>query len=268
MNFLDSILGLGNPSAFAKTSAGEPALANSPADLPAEPAQAYGSAQPAPAMSWLSGIIGQPPPQQQQQPQAPQWRSALGAGLRGVADSWSKPGLAAFAGGAGAALEGGDRADALALAAKEREIDRALKAWQLGNMAAHNAAMARIAQMNAETSRLMVRPNNPPVRPGAPATSSGNSAPTPAPAPVAPDGTGNRSALPPGSSTVTPATALMAQWEPSATTMPAGSALRVADIPAMAPPGVPSGSAYSPSRRQWRAPDLRLFDASGNSLSA
>ena len=32
------------------------------------------------------------------------------------------------------------------------------------------------------------------------------------------------------------------------------------------PGGVPEGSAYSPSRKQWRSPDGKMFDASGKAV--
>jgi hypothetical protein len=64
-------------------------------------------------------------------------RGSLGAGLSSVAQNWNKPAMAAFAGGAGASIEGGEKT-MLAL------INEAIKARQLGDMAAYRRAYLSI----------------------------------------------------------------------------------------------------------------------------
>jgi len=53
---------------------------------------------------WLGNIFGDPR-------QTNQMTASLGAGLKAVGQNWNKPGLAAFAGTAGAAIEGGNKGD-------------------------------------------------------------------------------------------------------------------------------------------------------------
>lgn len=62
--------------------------------------------QPAGAQGpWMSGVFGKDPRL------AAQIAGSLGAGLKSVGTNWNKPGLAAFAGSAGSALEGGQKGD-------------------------------------------------------------------------------------------------------------------------------------------------------------
>src|SRR5215813_13610830 len=96
--------------------------------------------------------------------------SALGAGLRSAGQNWNKPGLAAFAAGAGAAMGGGDEADDKLYKRKLDAIDRAIKARQEGDLTAfrnatldfhkaqleeqrrHSQAIEGISQQNADTN--------------------------------------------------------------------------------------------------------------------
>jgi hypothetical protein len=64
-------------------------------------------------------------------------RGSLGAGLSSVAQNWNKPAMAAFAGGAGASIAGGEKT-MLAL------INEAIRARQLGDMAAYRKAYLSI----------------------------------------------------------------------------------------------------------------------------
>jgi len=85
---------------------------------PSDVAAIAGSTAPAPPAPGPAPAIGPDPGN----PRNALARAALGAGLTSVANNWSKPALAAFAGGAGAALQGQGQA--------ESQIDQQALAWQ------------------------------------------------------------------------------------------------------------------------------------------
>lgn len=64
-----------------------------------------------------------------------QMRGSLGAGLKSVGENWNKPGLAAFAGSAGAGIEGGKKADDTTTSQQDKYLQRAIQAKKEGNNA-------------------------------------------------------------------------------------------------------------------------------------
>jgi hypothetical protein len=72
---------------------------------------------------------------------------SLGAGLKSVGDNWNKPGLAAFAGSAGSAIEGGTTAE------KDR-INEMLKLIAVKQKAGDDSAATSIAQVRLQTAQL------------------------------------------------------------------------------------------------------------------
>jgi len=100
---------------------------------PSDVSAIAGSGQPAP-VDPSAGTSPSPPPQNSNPMLPAAWsdhsngrggaiaRAALGAGLSSVAGDWNKPALAAFAGGAGGALQGGGQA--------ENQMDQQDLAWR------------------------------------------------------------------------------------------------------------------------------------------
>lgn len=64
-----------------------------------------------------------------------QIRGSLGAGLKSVGENYNKPGLAAFAGSAGAGIEGGKKADEKTTEQQDKYLQRAIQAKKAGNEA-------------------------------------------------------------------------------------------------------------------------------------
>lgn len=64
-----------------------------------------------------------------------QIRGSLGAGLKAAGENSHKPGLAAFAGSAGAGIEGGKKADDTTIAQQDKYLQRAIQAKREGNHA-------------------------------------------------------------------------------------------------------------------------------------
>jgi hypothetical protein len=82
--------------------------------------------------------------------------AALGAGLASAGANWNKPGAAAFASGAGAALQGGQQWDAQQQDAKLKALHAAIAAWKTGDMAAYHQAIANLRAARATPNRPAV----------------------------------------------------------------------------------------------------------------
>jgi hypothetical protein len=76
--------------------------------------------------------------------------SSLGAGLSSAGQNWNKPAAAAFASGAGAALQGGQQWQNQLQDAKLKAIHAALAAWKIGDMAAFRQQTANLRALTAQ----------------------------------------------------------------------------------------------------------------------
>jgi hypothetical protein len=109
----------------------------------------------------------------------PAFTSALGAGLSSAGQNWNKPAAAAFASGAGAALQGGQQWQNQLQDAKVKAIHAALAAWKIGDMAALRQQTANLRALTAQE-----RQPAPSAAPGVPAVAGGaptNNPPAPPP---------------------------------------------------------------------------------------
>jgi hypothetical protein len=80
---------------------------------------------------------------QQQGGGFPTFMSALGAGLSSAGQNWNKPAAAAFASGAGAAIQGGQQWNNQQQDLRLKALQAAIAAWKVGDMAAfHRATIA------------------------------------------------------------------------------------------------------------------------------
>lgn len=75
---------------------------------------------------------------------------SLGAGLQSVGQNWNKPGLAAFAGSAGAAIEGGTKAE-------EKRVDEMLKLISEKRKTGDDSSATSLAQVKLETAKLQLQ---------------------------------------------------------------------------------------------------------------
>ncbi|HXW25607.1 MAG TPA: hypothetical protein VEK73_12760 [Xanthobacteraceae bacterium] len=193
-------------------------------------------------------------------PNTGRFMSALGAGLSSAGQNWNKPALAAFASGAGAAIQGGQQNENQQQEAKLKALQTAIAAWKVGDMATYHQALAnyhtavaqqRFAQMTPPAGTRVAPPSGP--------LSPNAAAPTPSLGGPG-QGTGAAPLAPPAivyGGTPSPATPA----PPPAAAAPATGA------PPARPAGVPPDSSYSPSRKMWRSSDGRLFDASGQAVA-
>ena len=182
----------------------------------------------------------------------------LGAGLTAAANNWNKPGLAAFAGGAGGALQGSSQAQQQQVDNRLKAVQAALQAWQAGDIGA-------LRRAQAEYYRAMT----PAVAARSPQSPEPATAPPPANGPMSP---ANRGFGPPaiqyGSPSGQAQPQLAAPVNPVAfSPSPIQTASSATDGFPSRPAGVPFGAAYSPSRNKWRSSDGRYFDSSGQQVS-
>jgi hypothetical protein len=142
-------------------------------DVPLRPPETAMASPPTPARSSMASansgidlnqILGL---LRQQQPSGfmPNFMASLGAGLSSAGQNWNKPAMAAFASGAGAAIQGGQalqqqqQKDRLAL------VNLALHAWQTGDMATYRKALINLR--GARAAAPAAPPAAPPTSPGA-----------------------------------------------------------------------------------------------------
>ena len=79
--------------------------------------------------------------------------SSLGAGLSSAGQNWNKPAAAAFASGAGAALQGGQQWQNQLQDAKLKALHAALAAWKIGDMAAFRQQTTNLRVLTAQQSQ-------------------------------------------------------------------------------------------------------------------
>jgi hypothetical protein len=68
--------------------------------------------------------------------------AALGAGLSSAGQNWNKPAMAAFASGAGTALQGGQQWSNQQQDTRLKALHAAIAAWKAGDIAAYGRALA------------------------------------------------------------------------------------------------------------------------------
>lgn len=100
-----------------------------------------------PAGPWLSGIFGSDPRR------TAQMAGSLGAGLKSVGQNWNKPGLAAFAGSAGAAIEGGTGGDERQTKDEREAKQEALRNQQFRETQIHNDQQYQTAQRRLDIAQ-------------------------------------------------------------------------------------------------------------------
>jgi hypothetical protein len=88
----------------------------------------------------ILGLLQPQPPQGVFSPNS-QFMAALGAGLNSAGQNWNKPALAAFASGAGAALQGGQQWNNQQQDAKLKALHAAIAAWKTGDIGAYHQAL-------------------------------------------------------------------------------------------------------------------------------
>jgi len=140
--------GPANPSATGSTGAPASGL-NVALRPPAASTAASPTAISGIDLNQILGIL-----RQSQQPSGfmPNFMASLGAGLSSAGQNWNKPALAAFASGAGAAIQGGQalqqqqQKDRLAL------VNLALHAWQIGDMATYHKALIKLRAAGAASA--------------------------------------------------------------------------------------------------------------------
>lgn len=120
-----------------------------PTPVPGPPLT-IGSPPPASGID-LNQILGLLRPQQPQGTLSPnsQFMSALGAGLSAAGQNWNKPALAAFASGAGAALQGGQQWNNQQQDSRLKALHAAIAAWKVGDLAGYHQALALFRALSA-----------------------------------------------------------------------------------------------------------------------
>jgi hypothetical protein len=108
-------------------------------------------------------------------PNTGRFMSALGAGLSSAGQNWNKPAAAAFASGAGAAIQGGQQYQDQQQNAKLQALQVAIAAWKVGDIATYHQALANYHAAVVQQRRLALAA----IRPGVP--------PAPAATPVVPN---------------------------------------------------------------------------------
>ena len=134
-----------------------------------------------------SQILGMLRPQQPQggvlNPNS-QFMAALGAGLSSAGQNWNKPALAAFASGAGAALQGGQQRNNQQQDAKLKALHAAIAAWKTGDMVGYRQALINLRTAGAPAPAPAAPPPGPAAAPAA-TPPSGEPPPSPAAPPLA-----------------------------------------------------------------------------------
>jgi hypothetical protein len=102
---------------------------------------------PSPGRGWLSNIFGSDARSNRQVV------GSLGEGLKSVGQNWNKPGLAAFAGSAGSAIEGGQKADIEFDKQKDRLEDRIVKARSLNDRKAYDDARIQLQMLKVQEAQ-------------------------------------------------------------------------------------------------------------------
>jgi hypothetical protein len=77
---------------------------------------------------------------------------SLASGLKSVGDNWNKPGLAAFSGSAGSALEGGNKAGEKNIEQQQKYLTQAIAATKAGDEKALSIASTRLKLAQAKAA--------------------------------------------------------------------------------------------------------------------
>jgi hypothetical protein len=112
-----------------------------------------------------------------------QFMSALGGGLSSAGQNWNKPAMAAFASGAGAALQGGQQWQAQQQEAKLKALNAAIAAWKTGDMTSYHQALAQYHAAVAQQRLANLTGPRPDTRVAPPAGLAAANAAASAPAP-------------------------------------------------------------------------------------
>jgi hypothetical protein len=115
-----------------------------------------------------------------------QFMSALGGGLSAAGQNWNKPAMAAFASGAGAALQGGQQWQAQQQEAKLKALNAAIAAWKTGDMTSYHQALAHYHAAVAQQRLANLTGPRPDTRVAPPAGLAAANAAASAPAPQSP----------------------------------------------------------------------------------
>jgi hypothetical protein len=116
------------------------------------PAQASGGLN-------LQQILGLLQPKQQSGGfNMPAFMSSLGAGLSSAGQNWNKPAAAAFASGAGAAIEGAEKAQQQFVHNQIAAVSAAIHALRAGDMISYHRALSDYHKAIAAQKRAQVRP--------------------------------------------------------------------------------------------------------------
>jgi len=142
-----------------------PGLGGGPAAIPPAVAPTGGAGMPPGPPMQLPGPTGAPPPDQGGNAltralgldpnRARAAMGGLGAGLKAAGENSHKPGLAAFSGGAGAAIEGGQKTDDKTFEKQDKYLQRAIQAQKEGNTAAYQTNYLKY-QIEAAKAKLEV----------------------------------------------------------------------------------------------------------------
>ena len=128
---------------------------------------------------WVAGLVPSPPGGVFG-PSTGRVVAALGAGLSSAGQNWNKPALAAFASGAGAALQGGQQFDNQAQDARLKALHTAIAAWKVGDMAAFHQAAANLQALTARQKQMAATARSSAAPPESAAAPANNAPPPPA----------------------------------------------------------------------------------------
>jgi hypothetical protein len=74
----------------------------------------------------------------------PNFMASLGAGLSSAGQNWNKPAAAAFAAGAGGAIQGGQQFQQQQQDARLKALQAAIAAWKVGDIGAYHQAIVNL----------------------------------------------------------------------------------------------------------------------------
>jgi hypothetical protein len=92
---------------------------------------------------------------------AARFSSALGAGLASAGQNWNKPAGAAFAASAGAAIQGGEKAQQQLVHNQIAALNAAIHAYRAGDMIAYHRSLSEYHQAVGEQRRRQAAPPRP-----------------------------------------------------------------------------------------------------------
>jgi hypothetical protein len=125
---------------------------------PAAPAPATTPPAPSAGGIDLRQILGLLQPQQASGFNMPAFMSSLGAGLSSAGQNWNKPAMAAFASGAGAAIEGAEKAQQQFVHNQIAAVNAAIHALRAGDLVSYHRALSEYHKAIAAQKRAQARP--------------------------------------------------------------------------------------------------------------